>query len=158
MFRYCNSHLQVLGLVPKKTRRKKASESQDSIDKDSSPHTTRDAFQHRADVPIPDHQKMAFTSPVVQQHRSKKRRKQQKKDPDIPAIVELKECLTRSKRDRQNLFESYGKNSLDLTLGVLYFSNFFHEVLTNTLCLHNTSANFYKLTYNFHDFIAYATK
>lgn len=120
MYRYCNSHLQVLGLVPKKTRRKKASESQDPIDKESS-HTTRDAFQHRADVSVPEHQKMAFTSPVVQQHRSKKRKKQPKKDSDIPAIVELKECLKRSKRDRQNLFESYGMNSLDLRLGVLYF-------------------------------------
>lgn len=58
---------------------------------------------------VPEHQTMAFTSPVVQQHRPKKRKKQQKKDPDIPAIAELKECLEISKRDRQNLFESYGK-------------------------------------------------
>lgn len=111
-FRYCNSHLQVLGLVPKKTRRKKASESQDSIDKETT-HSTRDA---RADVAsISNNQKMPFVSPVVRSHRHKKQRsKIQKKQPDIPAISELKECLKTSKRDRDNLFHNYGMKFYEL--------------------------------------------
>ncbi|KAK3702890.1 hypothetical protein QZH41_014154 [Actinostola sp. cb2023] len=110
---YCNSHLQVLGLVPKKTRRKKASESQDTVDKEST-HSMRDS-QPRADVStIVGHQNMPFISPVVHQHRHKKQKtKIQKKEPDIPAISELKECLKTSKRDREDLFESYGIDSSD---------------------------------------------
>lgn len=72
---------------------------------------------------IPDHQKMAFISPVVHQQRYKKQKiKVQKKDPDIPVISELKECLKTSKRDRENLFESYGKEyNLDLsTLWIVF--------------------------------------
>lgn len=109
--RYCNSHLQVLGLVPKKTRRKKASECQDSVDKEST-QSMRDSSQPRADVStILGHQNMSFISPVVPQHRHKRQKtKIQKKVPDIPAICELKECLKRSKQDREDLFESYGEN------------------------------------------------
>lgn len=71
----------------------------------------RDSSQPRADVAtVPDHQKMPFISPVAHQRRHKKQKsKIQKKEPDIPAISELKECLVLSKRDCEDLFESYGK-------------------------------------------------
>lgn len=108
--RYCNSHLQVLGLVPKKTRRKKASESHDHVDKESTVNSMRDT-PTRADVSsIHGSQDMIFVSPVTLPHRPKKHKSRPpKKHPDIPAIAELKACLETSKRDREDLFSSYGK-------------------------------------------------
>lgn len=88
----------------------------------------------RTDVAsISDHQKMTFVSPMAHSHRHKKQKcKIKKKQPDIPAISELNECLRTSKRDRDDLFDIYGKTRMTLFYSfspVLFFYMYINGAL-----------------------------
>ncbi|XP_032222147.2 INO80 complex subunit D-B isoform X2 [Nematostella vectensis] len=108
---YCNSHLQVLGLVPKKSRKKKASESIES-DVDSVSNAT---VESRIKADVPPHliaEKMAFLSPPVFPHRQKKIKSRiNKKQPEILVTNKQKAHNKRPHGNNQDLFSFYGIDS-----------------------------------------------
>ena len=107
--RYCNSHLQVLGIVPKKNRKKKPSESLES-NANFLPNSADTNF--KLDGVVMTHHKtsMVFVPPVVVPfHRKKAKLHSEKEEVSIPAVHELKERHKQFQRDRHNLFSSYGK-------------------------------------------------
>lgn len=109
---YCNSHLQVLGIVPKKHRKKKLSESHESST-NSLPSSSEVNFQ--PDGVVTQHTtSMVFVPPmVVPFHRKKMRLSTEKKEAGIPAIDELKKRQKYLQRRKHNLFSVYGVDSSD---------------------------------------------
>ena len=115
--RYCNSHLQVLGIVPKKTRRKKPEETGES-ELDSSPTTAE--LKLRTDVlTTPSSTNMSLLPPQIFPFRLKKPKIQPQpmNYTNIPGIEELRESRKKWHKDKGDLFTIYGK----------IFHGFFHR-------------------------------
>lgn len=110
LFRYCNSHLQVLGIVPKKNRRKKPGEGCESeVNSSSSTSESR----ARTDVlTTPASTNMSSIPPQLYPFRLKKPKNipQKRAYTNIPAIEELRESRRKWQKDRADLFKIYGKN------------------------------------------------
>lgn len=107
--RYCNSHLQVLGIVPKKNRRKKPGETGES-ELDSSSSTTESKL--RTDVlQTPSSTNMSSLPPQIFPLRPKKHKiqPQTRNYNSNPAIEELTESRKKWRKDRDDLFGIYGK-------------------------------------------------
>lgn len=111
--RYCNSHLQVLGIVPKKNRKKKPSESTES-NSNSILNTSETSL--KLDCGMTHHTtSMVFVPPAaIPFHRKKTKVHLEKKEVSIPAGCELKERHKLRQRGTCNLFSVYGKFSFVL--------------------------------------------
>lgn len=110
---YCNSHLQVLGIVPKKNRRKKPGETGES-ELDSSSSTTESKL--RTDVlPTPSSTNMSSLPPQIFPLRPKKHKiqPQTRNYNSNPAIEELTESRKKWRKDRDDLFGIYDMYSSD---------------------------------------------
>lgn len=111
--RYCNSHLQVLGIVPKKNRRKKPCETGEN-EVNSSSSTCESTL--RTDVlTSPCSSNMSSLPPQIFPVRLKKPKTQPMKRSytNIPAIEELRDGRKKWRKDRADLFSIYGKNFHD---------------------------------------------
>ena len=111
LFRYCNSHLQVLGIVPKKNRRKKPGEGVE-CEANSSSSTTE--CKARTDVLATPASTNMSSIPTLFPYRSKKPKNQppKKNYANSPAIEELRESRRKWQKDRADLFKIYGKDFL----------------------------------------------
>lgn len=109
LFRYCNSHLQVLGIVPKKNRRKKPGEGVE-CEANSSSSTTE--CKARTDVLATPASTNMSSIPTLFPYRSKKPKNQppKKSYANSPAIEELRESRRKWQKDRADLFKIYGKD------------------------------------------------
>lgn len=110
---YCNSHLQVLGIVPKKTRRKKPEETGES-ELDSSPTTAE--LKLRTDVlTTPSSTNMSLLPPQIFPFRLKKPKIQPQpmNYTNIPGIEELRESRKKWHKDKGDLFTIYDMYSSD---------------------------------------------
>ncbi|XP_078376847.1 uncharacterized protein LOC144660154 isoform X3 [Oculina patagonica] len=110
---YCNSHLQVLGIVPKKVRRKKPGEGVESEVNSSS---SISESKGRTDVlTTPALTNMPSIPPQLFPFRLKKPKNQPQKRAytNIPAIEELRESRRKWQKDRADLFKIYGIDSSD---------------------------------------------
>lgn len=120
LFRYCNSHLQVLGIVPKKNRRKKPGEVVESEVNSSSSTTESKA---RTDVlTTPASTNMSSIPPQLFPYRSKKPKNQPQKKvyTNTPAIEKLRESRKKWKKDRADLFKIYGKDFTEMLLPLCF--------------------------------------
>lgn len=110
---YCNSHLQVLGIVPKKNRRKKPCETGEN-EVNSSSSTCESTL--RTDVlTSPCSSNMSSLPPQIFPVRLKKPKTQPMKRSytNIPAIEELRDGRKKWRKDRADLFSIYDINSSD---------------------------------------------
>lgn len=123
-FRYCNSHLQVLGIVPKKIRRKKPG---DGVENGVNSSSTTSESKARTDVLLttPASTNMPSIPPQLFPFRLKKPRNQPQKRAytNIPAIEELRESRKKWQKDRTDLFKIYGKNLQNFWLSLGYWCN-----------------------------------
>lgn len=127
--RYCNSHLQVLGLVPKKSKRKKASESGGG----ETDHLILAPEQKRKpDVSSASASTNNFSNPAMAFSFRQKRPKVKSQgltEPKIPAIEELKESRKKMRQDRTDLFTIYGKLHVSSYLSVALCSAGRYKIL-----------------------------
>ncbi|KAJ7389824.1 INO80 complex subunit D [Desmophyllum pertusum] len=111
---YCNSHLQVLGIVPKKIRRKKPG---DGVENGVNSSSTTSESKARTDVLLttPASTNMPSIPPQLFPFRLKKPRNQPHKRAytNIPAIEELRESRKKWQKDRTDLFKIYDIESSD---------------------------------------------
>lgn len=142
IFRYCNSHLQVLGIVPKKNRRKKPSEGCDSEVNSSSSTSESKA---RTDVlTTPASTNMSSNPPQLYPFRLKKPKNvpQKRTYTNIPAIEELRDSRRKWQKDRADLFKIYGKNLRNF-VAVHAFSCFCTKLFYGTSIISNTRISCY---------------
>lgn len=109
---YCNSHLQVLGIVPKKNRRKKPGEGVE-CEANSSSSTTE--CKVRTDVLATPATNMSSIPTQLFPYRSKKPKNQPQKKiyAKSPAIEELRASRRKWQKDRADLFKIYEIESSD---------------------------------------------
>lgn len=112
--RYCNSHLQVLGIVPKKNRKKKPIES---IESNSNSVLNSSETNFKLDGVMAHTTSMVFVPPMaIPFQRKKTKLHTEKKETFIPAVCEVKDRYKLSQRGRHNLFSVYGKSISVLNL------------------------------------------
>lgn len=141
-FSYCNSHLQVLGIVPKKNRRKKPGEGCEN-EVNSSSSTSE--CKARTDVlTTPASTNMSSIPPQLYPFRLKKPKNvpQKRTYTNIPAIEELKDSQRKWQKDRADLFKIYGKNIRNF-IAVHAFSCFCTELFHGTSIILNTRISCY---------------
>lgn len=110
---YCNSHLQVLGIVPKKNRRKKPGDGGESEVNSSS--SIAESKLGTDVLATPGSTNMSSLPPQIFPFRLKKVRSQPqtKNYTNTPAIEELRQSRKKWRKDRADLFTIYDINSSD---------------------------------------------
>lgn len=141
-FRYCNSHLQVLGIVPKKNRRKKPGEGCES-EVNSSSSTSES--KGRTDVlTTPASTNMSSIASQLYPFRLKKAKivPQKRTYTNIPAIEELRDSRRKWQKDRADLFQIYGRNLRNF-VAVHTFSCLVQKLFHGTSIILNTRISCY---------------
>lgn len=110
-FRYCNSHLQVLGIVPKKSRKKKLNDQNDSTSQNPSRTSQAEIFSPRStqNAVVKRVERSTLYTGTSKPSTDESASKKAKMLSSNPVLLELVGTYSRARSQRRDLFPYYGE-------------------------------------------------